>query len=55
MNHNNPTVFHWRTLTRHHPAGFLLAAQLLSLVLYAVMVSPLIGLTIGQSKTRWQP
>lgn len=37
MNHNNHTVFHWRMIARHHPAGFLLAAQLLSLALYAVV------------------
>jgi hypothetical protein len=37
MSHKNNSFLHWRMLARHHPAGFLLAAQLLSLVLYAVV------------------
>lgn len=34
-NHNN-SLKHWNALARHHPSAFLLAAQLVSLVLYAV-------------------
>lgn len=36
MNNHNVSFMHWRALARHHPSAFLLAAQLLSLVLYAV-------------------
>lgn len=35
MRKSNPSAPVWRTLTRTHPSAFLLAAQLLSLVLYA--------------------
>lgn len=34
-NHSNSNV-EWRSLARRHPSAFLLAAQLLSLVLYAI-------------------
>jgi hypothetical protein len=36
MNNNNPSFMNWRALARTHPSAFLLAAQLLSLALYAV-------------------
>ncbi|CAG0989748.1 hypothetical protein GEOBC_02305 [Geobacteraceae bacterium] len=36
MNNHNISVMHWRAIPRHHPSAFLLAAQLLSLVLYAL-------------------
>jgi hypothetical protein len=36
MSNQNNSFIHWRVLARHHPSAFLLAAQLLSLVLYAV-------------------
>ena len=36
MNKHNIPYLHWRALPRHHPSAFLLAAQLLSLVLYAL-------------------
>jgi hypothetical protein len=36
MNHHTLSLKHWGALARHHPSAFLLAAQLLSLVLYAV-------------------
>jgi len=36
MNTYNIFFRQWRALARHHPSAFLLAAQLLSLVLYAV-------------------
>ena len=35
-NHNHP-LMSWRALTRQHPSAFLLAAQLLSLLLYAAL------------------
>ena len=35
MQKDNPTIPGWRTLTQTHPSAFLLAAQLLSLALYA--------------------
>lgn len=35
MSHKNSLVPYWRLLTRRHPSAFLLAAQLVSLVLYA--------------------
>ncbi len=35
MHKRNPSIPVWRTLTQTHPSAFLLAAQLLSLVLYA--------------------
>ena len=34
---DNISFIHWRALARRHPSAFLLAAQLLSLVLYAVL------------------
>ena len=37
MNKNNPSFMDWRALTRQHPSAFLLAAQLLSLILYAAL------------------
>lgn len=36
MSNYNNSFMHWRALAGHHPSAFLLAAQLLSLVLYAV-------------------
>lgn len=38
MEIREPTSRQWRALARQHPSGFLLAAQLLSLVLYAALV-----------------
>jgi hypothetical protein len=35
MNNHNPSFLDWRSLARTHPSAFLLAAQLLSLFLYA--------------------
>ena len=35
MNHNGNSIIHWGVLARRHPSAFLLAAQLVSLVLYA--------------------
>ena len=35
MSSHNPSFLNWRALARTHPSAFLLAAQLLSLVLYA--------------------
>ncbi len=35
MSNHNPSFLNWRALARTHPSAFLLAAQLLSLVLYA--------------------
>jgi hypothetical protein len=35
MNNHSLSFIHWRTLARQHPSGFLLAVQLVSLVLYA--------------------
>jgi len=37
MNNNYISIMHWRALARHQPSAFLLAAQLLSLVLYAAL------------------
>lgn len=37
MNNLHKSFMDWRVLVRHHPSAFLLAAQLLSLVLYAVL------------------
>lgn len=37
MNNRNLSFMHWRSLARTHPSAFLLAAQLLSLLLYAVI------------------
>jgi hypothetical protein len=34
---NDISFLHWRALARHHPSAFLLAAQLVSLVLYTVL------------------
>lgn len=34
---NQITYINWRSLTRHHPSAFLLAAQLLSLALYVAV------------------
>jgi hypothetical protein len=34
---NNTLSLNWRVLTRRHPSAFLLAAQLVSLILYAVL------------------
>ena len=39
MNNHNHTFLRWRALTRSHPSAFLLAAQLLSLFLYAVVAT----------------
>jgi len=36
MNKHDNSFLHWRSATRYPPSAFLLAAQLLSLVLYAV-------------------
>lgn len=36
MTNRNDSILDWRDLTQRHPSAFLLAAQLLSLVLYAV-------------------
>lgn len=36
MNNRNPTFIDWPALAGRHPSAFLLAAQLVSLVLYAV-------------------
>jgi hypothetical protein len=35
MNNRNISFMHWRVRARQHPSVFLLAAQLVSLVLYA--------------------
>ena len=35
MNNLDNSPLDWRALTRRHPSAFLLAAQLLSLMLYA--------------------
>ena len=35
MNNHNISFMHWCVLARHHPSAFLLAAQLVSLALYA--------------------
>jgi hypothetical protein len=37
MKNHNHAFLDWRVLTRQHPSAFLLAAQLLSLVLYAAL------------------
>jgi hypothetical protein len=37
MNDNDKSSLQWRALARHHPSAFLLAAQLVSLVLYTVL------------------
>jgi Ion channel len=37
MSSHDSSFLHWPSLTRSHPSAFLLAAQLLSLVLYAVV------------------
>src|SRR5687767_15251338 len=37
MKNHNHAFMDWRVLTRQHPSAFLLAAQLLSLVLYATL------------------
>ena len=37
MKNHNHSFMDWRVLTRQHPSAFLLAAQLLSLVLYAAL------------------
>lgn len=39
MNQHNPPFMRLNALTRHHPSAFLLIAQFLSLVLYAVLDS----------------
>ena len=36
MNNHDNSFLRWRALVRHHPSAFLLAAQLLSLALYAM-------------------
>ena len=36
MNNHDNSFLRWRALARHHPSAFLLAAQLLSLALYAM-------------------
>jgi hypothetical protein len=36
MNNHDNSFLRWGTLARHHPSAFLLAAQLLSLALYAM-------------------
>ena len=43
MNNHNPSFMNWRALARTHPSAFLLAAQLLSLALYAVFDGSLSG------------
>ena len=57
MHNQSTSLIDWRALARTHPSAFLLAAQLLSLFLYAafdgiayiaVAVSRLIGLTLVQ-------
>lgn len=37
MDNHDISFLHWHTLVRHHPSAFLLAAQLVSLVLYTVL------------------
>jgi len=37
MNNNDKSSLHWRVLARHHPSAFLLAAQVVSLMLYTVL------------------
>jgi len=37
MNNNDKSFLHWCAFARHHPSAFLLAAQLVSLVLYTVL------------------
>jgi hypothetical protein len=37
MNNNDRSFLPWRALARHHPSAFLLAAQLVSLLLYTVL------------------
>ena len=37
MKNRTPSLIGWRALTRQHPSAFLLAAQLLSLILYAAL------------------
>lgn len=37
MNSNNTSSINWGTITRAHPSAFLLAAQLMSLVLYVAL------------------
>ena len=37
MKNHNHSLLDWRALTRQHPSAFLLVAQLLSLILYAVL------------------
>jgi hypothetical protein len=37
MKNHNHSFIDWRALTRQHPSAFLLVAQLLSLILYAVL------------------
>lgn len=37
MKKHNHLLISWHTLTHHHPSAFLLTAQLLSLILYAVL------------------
>jgi hypothetical protein len=36
MNQNTPSI-NWSSIARHHPSAFLLAAQLLSLILYVAL------------------
>ena len=43
---NQPTRLNWRSLARTHPSAFLLAAQLISLVLYAVLDGSANGRTL---------
>src|SRR5687768_1244995 len=37
MKNHSHSLLDWRALTRQHPSAFLLVAQLLSLILYAVL------------------
>jgi hypothetical protein len=43
MKRHDHSALNWHTLARHHPSAFLLAAQLVSLVLYAVVGRNLTG------------
>ena len=43
MNQSENSPLDWRALTRRHPSAFLLAAQLLSLIMYAAFAGSASG------------
>ncbi|MBN1312099.1 MAG: two pore domain potassium channel family protein [Anaerolineae bacterium] len=46
MSKRAPSSLHWHALASHHPSAFLLAAQLLSMALYALLDESVNGLAL---------